>query len=201
MPSGPLININGGADTDMALTVDFDTSALSSGNFQDVVKVNNTRVSPFPDFLMDWVTRQIEEVVNKLTNLPKVFVILPDFSGIFDYGWEDFGENFKKSFDTQKQENTKEESKYSSQIESLRSQLKTLSCSGADKIRCTQIDGRIKALQFQKNVSQPEALSGIRAAYEFLGNVPLVNVETETINISIPWVDQSSIERAIMDWK
>lgn len=74
----------------MGLTVDFDASALSSGNFEDVVQINNTRVNPFPDFLMDWVTRQIEEVVNKLTNLPKVFVILPDFSGIFDSGWQDF---------------------------------------------------------------------------------------------------------------
>jgi hypothetical protein len=29
---------------------------------------------------MDWVTRQIEEIVNKLTDFPTVFIILPDFS-------------------------------------------------------------------------------------------------------------------------
>lgn len=83
----------------------------------------------------------------------------------------------------------------------MRSQLATLNCSGNEKTRCLQIESNIKQLQFQKNIAQPEALSGIRAAYEFLGNVPLVNVETETINISIPWIDQSSIERAIQDWK
>jgi hypothetical protein len=34
----------------------------------------------FPDFLMDWVTRQIEEIVTKLTDFPTLFIILPDFS-------------------------------------------------------------------------------------------------------------------------
>ncbi len=86
----------------MSLSVDFDAGALSNGSFQDVIKIQNTRVSPFPDFLMDWVTRQLEEVVNKLTNLPKIFVILPDFSGIFDYGWEDFGDNLDASFESGK---------------------------------------------------------------------------------------------------
>jgi hypothetical protein len=29
---------------------------------------------------MDWVTRQIEEIVTKLTDFPTLFIILPDFS-------------------------------------------------------------------------------------------------------------------------
>jgi hypothetical protein len=33
---------------------------------------------------MDWVTRQIEEIANKLTDFPTLFVILPDFSGLYD---------------------------------------------------------------------------------------------------------------------
>ncbi len=152
----------------MSLAVELDSSALSSGNFEDVIKVQNTRISPFPDFLMDWVTRQIEEVVTKLTNLPKVFVILPDFSGIFDYGWEDFGTNFKNAFNEGKSERANETQKFQSQIESLRSQKAALDCSGAQKARCLAIDARIQVLRGQKNVSQPETLSGIRAAYEFL---------------------------------
>jgi hypothetical protein len=54
--------------------------ALKSFNFQDAVKLKMTRIMPFPDFLMDWVTRQIEEIVNKLTDFPTLYVILPDFS-------------------------------------------------------------------------------------------------------------------------
>jgi hypothetical protein len=38
-----------------------------------------TRISPFPDFIMEWVTRQIEEIANKLTDFPTLYIILPDF--------------------------------------------------------------------------------------------------------------------------
>jgi hypothetical protein len=48
------------------------------------------RISPFPDFIMEWVTRQIEEIANKLTDFPTLYVILPDLSGVMDSGWGDF---------------------------------------------------------------------------------------------------------------
>lgn len=41
---------------------------------------------------MDWVERQLDEITSKLTNLPKIYVILPDFGGIFDGSFENFGE-------------------------------------------------------------------------------------------------------------
>lgn len=66
------------------------------------MKIKNSRVAAFPDFLMDWATRQLEEVVNKLTSLPTLYIILPDFSGfdISGYGkiFEKFGEG--KDVDT-----------------------------------------------------------------------------------------------------
>jgi hypothetical protein len=39
---------------------------------------------------MDWVTRQIEEIVTKLTDFPTLFIILPDFSGVVDKNWSDY---------------------------------------------------------------------------------------------------------------
>lgn len=45
---------------------------------------------------MDWATRQLEEVVNKLTSLPTLYIILPDFSG-FDISG--YGEIFDKFSD------------------------------------------------------------------------------------------------------
>jgi hypothetical protein len=48
------------------------------------VDIQMERVGAFPDFLMDWVRRQIEEIVNKLTSFPTLFIILPDFSGVFE---------------------------------------------------------------------------------------------------------------------
>jgi hypothetical protein len=57
-----------------------DTQALKDFRFQDAIKIKMTRIMPFPDFLMDWVTRQIEEIVTKLLDFPTLYVILPDFS-------------------------------------------------------------------------------------------------------------------------
>jgi len=167
-PTGPFVNIGGGGSQDITTSVDLDPRALTSGNFQDVVKVQNTRVAAFPDFLMDWVTRQLEEVVTKLTNLPKVFLILPDFSGILDYGWGNFGQNISNTFQQQANQNAQKNANFSSQIESLQNQKTTLDCGGKDLAKCTQLDFQVQMLRQRKNVSNPSALSGIRAAYEFL---------------------------------
>lgn len=48
------------------------------------MKVKNFRVSGFPDFLMDWVNRQMEEVQTKLTTLPTIYIILPELSFFSD---------------------------------------------------------------------------------------------------------------------
>ncbi len=74
----------------MSTSVDLDLQALGSGNFEDVIQVKNKRVGAFPNFLMDWVERQLDEITSKLTNLPKIYVILPDFGGIFDGSFQDF---------------------------------------------------------------------------------------------------------------
>lgn len=37
--------------------------------------------------------------------------------------------------------------------------------------------------------------------YEYIGNIPLVNVETETINVNVPWIDMSELERFSVDWE
>lgn len=45
---------------------------------------------------MDWATRQLEEIVNKLTSLPTLYIILPDFSGFDISGYKNFPEVFSK---------------------------------------------------------------------------------------------------------
>jgi hypothetical protein len=63
------------------------------------------------------------------------------------------------------------------------------------------LDLQISGLEQQKRISQPETLSGIKAAYEFLGNIPLVQIESETISVNVPWADASSLDRALTDWR
>jgi hypothetical protein len=38
---------------------------------------------------MDWVNNQLEEVINKITSLPVLYIILPDFSGLDFSGYAD----------------------------------------------------------------------------------------------------------------
>ena len=49
-------------------------------------------MAAFPDFLMDWVNRQINEIVTKLTDFPTFHVILPDFGTLLDSDWSEFGD-------------------------------------------------------------------------------------------------------------
>ena len=87
----PLVQLNGQSlDDELAVNIDF--WEIKSWNFADVIQVQNRRISAFPDFLMWWVTRQIEEIVNKLTDFPTVFIILPDFSWVLDF-WESEGKD------------------------------------------------------------------------------------------------------------
>ncbi|USN58027.1 MAG: hypothetical protein H6767_06865 [Candidatus Peribacteria bacterium] len=103
----PLISMDGGGDNNFA--VELDTSGLENGDFSDVIKFKLDRTWPFPDFLMNWVTRQLEEIVTKLTDFPTLFVILPDFSGLFDNPWGKFADDLKKAYDTGAGERLQEE--------------------------------------------------------------------------------------------
>jgi hypothetical protein len=55
-------------------------------------------VSAFPDFIMDWVNRQLEEVANKLTSLSTLYLIMPDVSGVFDSGWDGFPDKLEAAY-------------------------------------------------------------------------------------------------------
>ena len=185
----------------MWVSVDIDTSALASWNFQDVIQIKNKRVSAFPGFMMDWVERQLDEITSKLTNLPKVFVILPDFWGIFDFSWSDFGPGMKQSFEEGKVENDTARDANAAQISDLRARKTGLNCSWADRLRCRTIDLQIASV-WEKNKLEgvKETLSGIKEVYEFIGNVPLVDVEMETVHVNVPWIDPTELDRFGADW-
>lgn len=91
---GPLVGIgtNGGGDSNFDVSID--SAAIKNFDFGSIIKIKNTRVSAFPDFLMEWATRQLEEVVNKLTSLPTLYIILPDFSGFDISGYKNFPDVF-----------------------------------------------------------------------------------------------------------
>ena len=98
---------------------------------------------------MDWVERQLDEITSKLTNLPKFFVILPDFGGIFDFSWKNFGTDMKKQFEEGKSEATQERDKKQAELSALRAQKSSLDCSGDDRAQCSLLDIQIRKVSGQ----------------------------------------------------
>ncbi|NDK10028.1 VCBS repeat-containing protein [Candidatus Gracilibacteria bacterium] len=203
LPSQPFINIgNSNSTALMSTSVDIDTSALAAGNLGDVVQINNKRVGAFPNFLMDWVERQLDEVTSKLTNLPKVFVVLPEMSGLINLSWNNFAKTSSDFNQEKTEDNTQERLEYTQNIDGLRAQKTTLDCSGRDAVRCRAIDLQIISAQGKSTIGNTnQTLSGIQEVYEFLGNIPLLDIETETVDVSIPWIDQTEINKSLVDWK
>jgi len=96
LSSGPLIGIGLGSGEDPNFEVSIDATALANFDLGNIIKIKNSRVSAFPDFLMDWATRQLEEIINKLTSLPTLYIILPDFTGFDLSGYKNFPEVFSR---------------------------------------------------------------------------------------------------------
>jgi len=59
------------------------TGSASLGNYQYKASVStNFRIPGFPSVITDWLDRQTEEVVNKLTDLPDIYFIYPDVTSL-----------------------------------------------------------------------------------------------------------------------
>ena len=78
------------------ISVEVDLFSILDWNFNDVIEIQKNRISSFPSWLMDWVTRQIEEIINKLTDFPTISIILPDFTWIFERWNEELDFDFIK---------------------------------------------------------------------------------------------------------
>lgn len=201
LPTQPLVSIAWGGDSGIWWSVSLDTSALWNGNFSDVIDIQNKRVGSFPGFLMDWVERQLDEVTSKLTNLPKIFVILPDFWGIFDFSFDNFGDGLEQAFQEWKAQQAEKKDNSENEIAQLKQQKSGLECSGKDRLACKSIDLKIISTQWEQRLWWwKETLSGIREVYEFIWNIPLVNLETETISVNVPWMETAEIDRFLLDW-
>jgi hypothetical protein len=96
VPSGPLISIEGGGEGS-AFNLSIDSAAIKNFDRGAIERITHERVSAFPDFIMDWVNRQLEEVSNKLTSFT-LYIIKPDFRGALDDGFTGFSDKLQSSF-------------------------------------------------------------------------------------------------------
>lgn len=176
-----LFTLNWASWDEVSVTFDSDSFEV---DFSDVEEIYNERTKAFPNFLMDWVTRQIEEIKSKLTDFPTIFVIMPDFSGIFDWWWYENSWNADDDFDLL---STWWELDW---IDTSEMENETLK-GAADSINWA-IDS-VKNSETTKRVN-----SWIKETYEFLASVPLVKMQQEKVNITIPWISIPEIDKTIV---
>jgi len=128
---------------------------------------------------MDWANRQLEEVVNKLTSLPTLYVIFPDIEGLDLSGYKDFPEKLGTAFDEAKKKDTYN---YSADTRS-NSTLETSTFQSIQKEYNAKIDSNGGTIN-----SLGQNVSGVKAAYEFISHLPFVKLENQTVDISVPWM-------------
>ncbi len=198
----PLLSMDWENDWLWAIDVSLDLNSLWNWNFQDVEKIKKTRISAFPDFLMDWVTRQIEEIVTKLTDFPTLYITLPDFSSIYDSNWMDYISNWtQKAYEEWKQKQKKYDEKLDKKIENLKIAKEWKDCKWKDAWYCLSIDTQIRQLNLKKWFWFSKQNAWISQVYEFLSNVPIINVTPEDVVINIPWLDNYTLDKTINDYK
>lgn len=44
------------------------------------------------------------------------------------------------------------------------------------------------------------SISGVNEVYQFLSNLPLIALQPATVSVNIPWIDQTTLNRVIIDW-
>ncbi len=183
--SSPVVGIGMASGQDPNFEVGINPTALKNFDVGNILKIKLDRVSAFPEFIMDWVNRQTEEVVNKLTSLPTLYIILPDFSKIFESGWNGFAGKLKAKFDKgsagyQDKDFSAGNSKYAK--------------GATDKANSLLADNKDNINTVGKNIS------GMRSAYEFLSSLPIIVFETEVVQVDIPMISDEDVDKAILDF-
>lgn len=184
--------------------------------FEDVEKISMKKVNPFPDFLAWWWERQIWEIANKLTDFPGIYIILPDMSWFMQSWWGNLSEGLKEHFNTWVKDFDVDQLAVQDKISDLENDMYANNCYLLEEkdLQCRMLEWWIEKLKqdngtiawvttWVKAVQQKGKwyMSWIKAAYQFLSSLPLISVEPEKVLVTIPWVDESTLKRATLDWK
>jgi hypothetical protein len=41
----------------------------------------------------------------------------------------------------------------------------------------------------------------VKAAYDFMSRLPMINIETQKVNFNLPWIDKKTVDKAIRDFE
>ncbi len=69
------------------IQLSLDATSLNLRNFGKVMDINLRSIKAFPNFIMDWYHRQMDEIMASIGHLPDIKIFLPDLSSLADSGW------------------------------------------------------------------------------------------------------------------
>lgn len=154
------------------IKVTLDSSSFSGAGFGPIFDVQLKSISAFPQFIMDWYHRQLDEIVSSLSSLPDIKIFLPNLGSWFsDAGWIS---EFNTSNNWLPAANTVSSWTNSADI------LTPLDV--ATDTRDTLVAGVQGGIWW------------IQAAFEYLSLLPMVDVHPEVISLDLPWMDRSALQ-------
>lgn len=78
------------------IQLSLDGTNLNLRDFGKVLDINLRSIKAFPNFIMDWYHRQMDEIMASIGHLPDIKIFLPDLSSLADTGWmSSFGSDLK----------------------------------------------------------------------------------------------------------
>lgn len=87
----------GGSAGSNGIGMGIDVGSARTFQSRQITKVKNTRIAGFPEFIMEWVRRQTDEITNKFLTPPNLVIIPPrNFSqnGATDKSFQNFSDTF-----------------------------------------------------------------------------------------------------------
>lgn len=215
LPTGPMIQLGSPTANAGDSTIEISVDSAKPLKVNNIIKVNNTRISGFPEFIMEWVGRQKEEMSNKLLTLPNISVILP--STVWTNAHVNYGDLNNYSADFSKDSLQKLRDEFWAQVGKNMSQIKDRAFAQIESIpwnaenvyNNTDVTRQLSWLSSSKTpLSAPYkswidekmkenaktinsaagGVSAMRSIYQLLGKIPFLQVEQVSIPINIPWI-------------
>ncbi len=172
--------------------------------------VQNIHIGSFDSLLgviSGWVDRQSLEIINKLFVLPTIYVYFPDVKNLFT---RDFSE-FRAILDSFPQDYSNAAQSGAQTFNDIQAQWSgpngiTGALSPEQKAKSPQRRA-LEALRGTHALVDRQAsiyngvLNPLQKTYELLNAIPFVTLQTQEVDIRIPWLSEAEANRAIREWK
>lgn len=163
--------------------------------------MNNKRIAAFPDFIMNWLTRQTEELTNSLFTPPNLTIIPPTNFGQnaqVDSSYAQFLENLQKAYSAESVKNMQAQMSTAYTNNDSASVVSSRLATGGSSWLGSQYG---QVVQNGVNTAAPAintvggGLNAMRSAYAFIGKLPFLNIRQTKVDINVPWILPSELDQ------